>query len=308
MIAQHLLLDAVVDLDRQVDPQPDEDRQPGDRDERQVDADPAEERERPQHADEHRQQRQQPAADPEHDEQHDDHHGDGDQAEAGHAALQVVVDLSRYTGEPVTVSSKPSNSAVSKTSSTSSVPADCSSRRGVAVEHDAADGDAWSRERPLQRQPDRSLCNGRCGDRTGGVDGVAVVAPQQQLVPRRVADLLVRRALQPGEGDLDVGGARLLARRIRLAGQRRRQRRRAGTAAHEAGAPLDGGQRRDHGVHLVDRGELGVDPLQRRQVLALEQLRHVGAVRRRQQHDHGLAAELVLDGDLSMATCESGLR
>ena len=45
VVEQHLLLDPVVDLDREVDPEPDQDRQPGDRHEREVDADQAEERE-----------------------------------------------------------------------------------------------------------------------------------------------------------------------------------------------------------------------------------------------------------------------
>ena len=66
VVEHHLLLDAVVDLDREVDAEPDQDRQTRDRDQRQVDADQAEDRERPDHADQHGEQREQAPPHPEH--------------------------------------------------------------------------------------------------------------------------------------------------------------------------------------------------------------------------------------------------
>ena len=93
VVEDHLLLDPVVDLDGEVDAQTDEDGEPGDGDQRQVDADVAEQRERPDHADDDAGERQQPPAHAEHDEQDDGHHHEGGGAQGEHAALQVVVDV-----------------------------------------------------------------------------------------------------------------------------------------------------------------------------------------------------------------------
>ncbi len=92
-VDDHLFLDARVHLDRVVDADAEHHGQPGDRHDRERDAEVAGEAERPDDADEDDAQRQQS---PSHVEQHEedhDHDRDGDGAEREHAAAQVVVDV-----------------------------------------------------------------------------------------------------------------------------------------------------------------------------------------------------------------------
>ncbi len=92
-VQHHLLLDAVLDLDGEVDPESDQDGETRDGDQRQVHVDQTQDCERPDHPDQHAQQGQQAPPHPKHQQQdhrHDRHRGG---AEGEHAALQVVVDV-----------------------------------------------------------------------------------------------------------------------------------------------------------------------------------------------------------------------
>ena len=88
-----LLLDPVLDLDRELDAEADEDRQAGDRHQRQLGAGESECTEAPDDADHHPDERQETPSDLESNEQHHHHHQHGDPAEHQHPTLQVVVDV-----------------------------------------------------------------------------------------------------------------------------------------------------------------------------------------------------------------------
>ena len=92
-IEDHLLLDAGVQLDGVVDPDAEHHGQPGDRHDRQRDAEVAGEPERPHDADEDHGERQQAPSDVEEHEQDQRHDRHGDAAEHEHPAAQVVVDV-----------------------------------------------------------------------------------------------------------------------------------------------------------------------------------------------------------------------
>ena len=88
-----LLLEAVVHLDGEVDPEPDEDRQARDRDQRERDAGQPDGPEGADGADHHDDEGQQPPPGPEHHHQQERHHAHCDRAEQCHAAAEIVVDL-----------------------------------------------------------------------------------------------------------------------------------------------------------------------------------------------------------------------
>ncbi len=211
LVEHHLLLDAVVDLDREVDAHPDEDRKTRDRDERQADADHPEDRERPEHADDDGEQRQQPPPNPEHDEQDDRHQRQRCGSEAEHAALQIVVEI----GE---VHRRAGHREIESLELGVFQDVDdlLGARRlrveiGVALEHDTADRGAVDdaafdvRERRSEREPDLARLVGRRDD---GIvlDGEPGVVVDQQFVVGGIADdpLVLRDRTEPGERDADV--------------------------------------------------------------------------------------------------------
>ncbi len=211
LVEDHLLLDTVVDLDREVDAHPDEDRQTRDRDERQADADHPEDRERPEHADDHREQRQQPPPHPEHDEQNDRHQRQRCGTEAEHAALEIVVEI----GE---VHRRAGHNEIESLELGVFQDVDdlLGARRlrveiGVALEHDTTDGGAVDdasldvRERRSQRQSDPARLVGRWDDDIV-LDGEPAVVVDQQFVVGRIADdpLVLRDLTESGERDADV--------------------------------------------------------------------------------------------------------
>ena len=171
VVKDDFFFDSVVDLDREVDAQPDQDRQTRDRHEREVDADQSQQRERPEHTDEDGEQREQAPADLEDDEEHDGHHGERSETERQHAAFEVVVDLRQVDGrtghreiEAVEVGGVED---VDDLLGAGRLLVEA----GIAFEDDAADCGRVDRaaldvgERRCQGLADQALFDGRRGDR-----------------------------------------------------------------------------------------------------------------------------------------------
>ncbi len=299
VVEQHLLLDPVVDLDREVDPEPDQDREPGDRHQREVDPDQTEQREAPQHTDQHRQQREQPPADLEDQPQHDRHHDDRDQAEPQHPALEVVVDLlevDRRAGhrelEPIELDALQVLEHL--------LGADrLLVEAGVAEQDHASDGGLLVGEGRRQREPDVALLVGGSDRRPVGVDREPVVAEDQQLVPRRIADLAVLGdGVVAGEADRGVGTAGVGTVRVVLEGRASS----ALAAGPNSSAPISAslkvsavsGETTDSTSSIVSSRSLICCIVG--EVVAGEQVGHVGRfVGRGEEQDHGFAAEVVLE-------------
>ena len=289
------LLDPVVDLDREVDAEPDEDRETRDRDQAEVDADEAEDREGPQHADEHGEQRQEPPADPEHEPEHHCHHAERDRAQREHAALQVVVDLLEVHG-------RAGDREVEAVELDTVEDVEDLLGRGrlgveveVAPEHDAADRGLRVREGAGEREPDVALVVRWSLEHP--VDQLEVVVPvDEHVVPRRIAEHLLVDLAEAGETDLDVGTPHVGSRGVAGRGTDERGPSRT---LDECVAEREGDRRRDHRVHVRDRFELGGQPLERREIVARDQIGHVDpvAVGGHEQDDR-LPAEVVLELDV----------
>jgi hypothetical protein len=226
-----------------------------------------------------------------------------DEPEPHHAALEVVVDLLQVHRRAGDGEVEPVELHVVEEGQHRFGGRRLLVEARVAAQHHAAHRGLRVGERGCERLADRTVGVGRRDDRA--VDHLEpVVAVDQELVPREVADLpvgLVDR-VAAGEAEGGVGGACLGAGLVAGGCPQERLAARA-DAVLVAGQPADEGvaererhERRDHRLHAVDVAEPLGDVGQRAQVLVDEQVGDVDAVvGRTEEHDDGLAAELALE-------------
>ena len=232
LVEHHLLLDTVVDLDREVDAHPDEDRQTRDRHERQADADHPEDRERPEHTDDHGEQGKQPPPNPEHDEQDDRHQHQRCGTKAEHAALEIVVEIGEVHRRAGHREIESLELGVLQDVDDLLGPRRLRVEIGVAFEHDTTDGGAVDdapfdvRERRIERQADPALVVGRWDDGAVFGNGEPAVVVDQQLVVGRIPDdpLLLGDLTEPGERGGDVGLTCFGTRFVTSGGRQQRRR------------------------------------------------------------------------------------
>ncbi len=294
-IEHHLLLDAVVDLDGEVDPHPDEDRQTRDGDQREWDAQVADQPERPDHADEHGQQREQAPADLEQQEEHHGHDREGQETELQHALLQVVVDLLQVDRR----AGRERRGALDLERLGHREDRIGTGRQvveaEVAAEHHAAHGGRSVGERRQQRGPDHGLIGGRRDHAVG--ERVPLVRVEQELDPGRIGQIALAHTAQARQAERDVGLTQCLGRRIGLPPGGRDQR--GGARAGRDGlAPDDRGERREDRRHLGDRSEVGLELFEPLDVGRGEQVVDGATLVHREQQDCCLTAEGVLIADV----------
>ena len=305
VVVEHdLLLDAVVDLDREVDAEPDQDRQAGDRHQREVDADQSEDRERPDHADQHGEQRQQPPANAEHQRQHDHHDGDRRRTEGQHAALQIVVDLLQVDGrarhgeveslERRRLENRQQVLGGSRLIVEAEIP----------VEHDAADGGLLVGERAGERQSDPAgVVGGRLRHTVDDLEAGVVEDQQVDVLGVRLdaADFVIEEALRlrdlatSGQAHRDVVAA---GRSPGLVPGRGGEQRRLPGTRQQGVAVGQRRERRDHREDVVDRGELDVETPQFGEVGPGVEVGDVPALLGAEQQDDRFTAEVVLELDI----------
>ena len=224
VIEHDLFLDPVVDLNGEVDPETDQDRQTRDRDQRQIDTEQRNNRERPDHTDQHSEQRQQPPADLEDQGEHNGHHHERGQTQGDHPALQIVVDLLEIHGRPGDGEVEAVQLEVVEDGKDRVGGVGLLIEVGVAGEDHAADRDTVRRGR--RRWGTSTAANdGSAARREREVHAVPTfVAKDQQVVIGRVADdpVVARDRGQTGECSGDIGLATLAV--LGVAGLRRQQR------------------------------------------------------------------------------------
>ena len=288
-----------MDLNGEVDPETDQDRQTRDRDQRQVDAEQRNNREGPDHTDQHSEERQQPPADLEDQGEHDGHHHERGQTQGDHPALEVVVDLLEVHGRPGDGEVEAVQLEVVEDGKDRVGGVGLLIEVGVAGEDHAADRDTVRGaavdvgERRPQRTTDLQLVA------SGRFRAVPTfVAKDQQVVIGRVADdpVVARDRGQTGECGSDVGLASLAV--LGVAGLRRQQRVGADAAGDEVVRKCQRDVRGDDSVHIVDRAEFVGDRLQRFEVRPAEQVGDVVTLAGGEQQDDRLASEVVLEIDI----------
>ncbi len=284
-----LFFDARVHLDRVVDPDPEHDRESGDRDDRERNADVAGDPERPHDTGEDDDQRQEPPPHAEQQDEDEGHDRDGDAAEREHAAGQVVVDVlqqhRRAGGD---------NGRVVETKLLRRLRDEVGRNafvldRLVAVE---------SRHHLRMTVVDE--------ERVQGLADLALVVMDEEVGVRGIVEgpLIERDRGQPRERLRRIGGAGLLAGRRRLPVDRREcdpprdaLRRVAGGALEQRVVVLESRQRAHDVRRVLVGAQLRLDRLPESDVLRGEQLGDSVTGVHGDEREHRLTAEQVLIRD-----------